>query len=742
MTSFVQIPTNDPTWQRLKDSVRREALMWESILNNVHAAANRSEAIRLAAHEHRGFSRKNICGRYYRVKSRGWSACVNWSKVAGRKALPALFVEYWIKLNEAHQRDLSGLRAYDKLKQQYRRWRSGDLTAAIPGYAECPPAIASGLPRGWHYSNLMRILRARQSTAEKMLAKRGIAAARPHLPHVPQDVSEVRPLEYVVFDDVEVDFLCSIPGSLTPAKLRLLVAMDLCSRVILGFGCRPAVTRPDGVEDSLKLRDMKCIVARTLSRWGYPLDYPMTLIVERATATLKEGDIAALHEISNGQIRVSLTSMISGSVFEFRDRSTGNSWGKAWLESFFNWLHNELGDREGQKGRRYDLAPAELHGRTKELALLMRAGQRMPLALRQQLRVPFPSGEQALQEISTAFAKANARTDHDLQGFAEVQEWRLDSGHPWSPVEELPLMADRLGLAIAALSGRVEWNPRPRMESPNERLHVRLGQVARQEVSRAALHLLMTEHRRVRFADWQFSFEFQGKEYIYLPNDSLAVQLEHQASYLAWFDHADPSVIYLTRDFPHRGWIGEVKLFQRVRRGDLEEQKQALAATKHALSRAAGLVASRHPEKFDNAIARGAANVELMRNVSALEIEIDVSAPESRPQISGAISTDFQRGSSGNNLCESVKSVDENSAVSEMTSRIMARARTKEDERAALHRLREIQRTLTSEDRDAACVTADARETLSSETAGAEITALFGSSEPLSQSTNEEGETR
>ena len=54
--------------------------------------------------------------------------------------------------------------------------------------------------------------------------------------------------------------------------------------------------------------------------------------------------------------------MVVGQVFEFRDKATGNSWGKGWLESFFNGLHSELADLPGQKGRRYDLAPAELEG--------------------------------------------------------------------------------------------------------------------------------------------------------------------------------------------------------------------------------------------------------------------------------------------------------------------------------------------------------------------------------------------
>jgi hypothetical protein len=698
------IPANDPSWLRLPDSVRRDATAWAAVLNAVHAADNRAAAIRAAARTHRGFSRKNIIARYYRVRREGWKACVNWSKVSGRKGLPALFVEHWIKLNESFQRDLSGRRALDRLKQQFRRWAAGDHTAAVPGFKQCPKLVA-GLPRGCSHGNLMRILKARQSQAESILARRGIAAARAHLPNVPQDVSDIRPLEYVVFDDVEVDFLISITGSTAPVKIRLLVAMDLCSRVILGFGVRPAVTRPDGVEDSLKLRDMKCVVARFLSKWGYPLDYRMTFIVERATATLKEGDIAALHEISNGQIHVSLTSMIAGSVFEFRDRATGNSWGKAWLESFFNWLHNELGDREGQKGRRYDLAPAELHGRTRELALLMRAGQRMPLALRQQLRVPFMSGAEALQEISAAFAKANDRTDHALQGHDEIQLYRVDPEHPWRPREELPLLAIRLGLDVAALSQRAEWSSR--MESPNERLQGRIAQVSRQEVGPAALHRLMDEHRRVKFSDFQFSFDYQGKEYIYLPGDALCVRLEHEDSYLAWFDPADLSVIYLTRDFPHRGWIGEVKLFRRTRRGELEEKKEALAATKHALARAAGLVGSRHPEKFDSALARAEQNIEVIRNVAALEIEVDVATPLSGAEPDGREAPASSHRDVGPSASETpadderrtVGSAD--TSVREMTNRILARAAAKTEEKSdrlrgqSAARFGEILRTLS-----------------------------------------------
>ncbi len=700
---LITIPTDSPNWLRLKDSARNDAVRWARLLNARSQAANKAAFDRTVIGSFKGCTRQTIERRYYRALKRGWMACVNWSCASGQRALPALFIEHWIKLCEGYQRDLSRKRAHDKLKQQYRRWRAGDSTAAIPGYRECPPQSATGLPRGWDYTNLCRKLKARQSRAEHALATRGIAAARAFLPHVIQDVSQVRPLEYVVFDDVEIDFLISVPGSFTPVKLRLLVAMDLCSRVILGFGVRPAVTRPDGVEDSLKLRDMKCIVARTLSRLGFPLDYIMTLIVERATATLKEGDIAALNEISQGQIRVSLTSMISGSVFEFQDRSTGNSWGKAWLESFFNYLHNELGDREGQKGRRYDLAPAELHGRSKELATLMRAGQRMPLALRQQLRLPFMSGEEALHELNAAFAKANARTDHALQGFDQVQEWRLDSAHPWAPREELPLLADRLGIALPDLSARAEWNPAPRMESPNERLNRLIGAVARQEVSPAALRLLMDEHRAARFEDFQFSFDYQGKEYIYLPGDALCAQLDQGAKYLVWFDPQEMDRVFLTRGFPHVGWLGELKLFRRTHRGSLDEKKESLREVKHRLNLAARQVASRHPEKFEGAIARAEQNIEILRNVTALEIEVDVINPASP-----------------------VNPVQDSPAVREMADRLLARAHAREDEKVAARRGRAVVANLTSDDVAAAIgghrfVDAAEEPEISSE----EVSALF-----------------
>ena len=55
----------------------------------------------------------------------------------------------------------------------------------------------------------------------------------------------------MLFDDVELDFLVTLPGSFTPVKLRMIVAFDLCSRRVLGYGIRPAVTRADGTEDGL-----------------------------------------------------------------------------------------------------------------------------------------------------------------------------------------------------------------------------------------------------------------------------------------------------------------------------------------------------------------------------------------------------------------------------------------------------------------------------------------------------------
>jgi hypothetical protein len=87
------------------------------------------------------------------------------------------------------------------------------------------------------------------------LTHRGQAAAAEDLPHIIGTRDGMRPLEYIAFDDVELDFLVMVAGVPQPAKLRAIIAKDVACDLALAFVLRPALEREDGTQDSLKARD-------------------------------------------------------------------------------------------------------------------------------------------------------------------------------------------------------------------------------------------------------------------------------------------------------------------------------------------------------------------------------------------------------------------------------------------------------------------------------------------------------
>ncbi len=593
---------DQPIFQGLSEARREKVNFWIPLVNALLGSEKPCQRFREVAQQAR-VSEATVIRKYYRARKEGWRGLLDGRGVNAIK-VPNDFIPFW------HELVLKNKRVTSKAVARFvEMWRKRE---PIPGFAGHPNWPALPFTERTLYRK--KYLPPKAAVA---MARQGIAAARAFLPHCLQDVSHARPLEYVLFDDVELDFLIVVRESPTPVKLRLIVAMDLCSRVILGYGVRPGLTRPDGVEDSLKLRDMKMVVGRLLRTWGIPVAYAMNFIVERATAALPDATKTALAEISDGRIITHDTSMIVAQVFEFRDKASGNSWGKAWLESFFNPLHGELADQPGQKGRRYDLAPAELEGRRKELAMLVRAGRSLPIELRYQFRWPFLEPAEAIRELDAALARLHSREHHSLQGFEKTLLWKMCESDSWKPGAELALWPDLIGRVLTT----------SRVETPMERLQRKLAEANFDPVADCSLQRLMEEQKRVRFESYQFAFEYQKEDFIYLPDDALLARLEHERHYLLWFHPQEMNVVYVTRDRPHLGYVGKLTRFTRQRRGDLEAAKQQLRETQRMFNHAVKAAQGPSVSRLRARAADLAHNTEIVRNSQALECEVDVVLP-------------------------------------------------------------------------------------------------------------------
>src|SRR6185295_476494 len=97
--------------------------------------------------------------KWYCYRDRGWRGLINRARHPKDRGvgLPQQFVQFWRGILEDHQRDRTGKAAFRQLTMQWRAWRAGDDSLAIPGYElPPPPDVSTGFPRGWSIPNLRR----------------------------------------------------------------------------------------------------------------------------------------------------------------------------------------------------------------------------------------------------------------------------------------------------------------------------------------------------------------------------------------------------------------------------------------------------------------------------------------------------------------------------------------------------------------------------------------------------------
>lgn len=591
------IPAADrEEFDALPDSVRAEVALLLAVFRII-ARTPRSRRARLFASQGvalaqrgPGFSAKSLKRKWYSyVNHHGdWRVLVNRARVPVGRGLPPEFIAFvqgwfvrnkrvsrqqWIKLCRFWRQGCDD-RGNKFIVPGYGTWRdwfaSGHPGAPLPEH--CP-----GVPRGWSYSTLMR---ARLDKAQERMAREGEAAARALTPHVLGTRAGLRFLEQVTFDDVKTDFRVIDSTSGEVCDLWLLVAIDTATCVVLGYGMRPARVREDGTQEHLKLIDMKQLAGWVLERWGLPASYPCTWKLENGCATIPEATALALRDLSNGSLRVSYARMINGtSPAGYKERALGNSRGKASHESHNNLLHNVAGDLPGQTGRRWDVRPADLASREKEAREIHALAQRLSPDLRAQAKFPVLTLLQARDELNRIFGEMNSRTLHEIEGFADVAEWRPSIYEPWRPMSTFP------EIAPAGYEARV------RKESPYERMEKLKDGVPWQRVPRSTLvHFYHDTQKLVKVDErGEISFTHEKREHVFMlpPEVGQASvgrdSVEPGQKFLAYFHPLEPDFLHLTRLAPHSGYVATWVRRERVRMGDAEGLQKALHYTEGAL---------------------------------------------------------------------------------------------------------------------------------------------------------------
>jgi hypothetical protein len=426
----------------------------------------------------------------------------------------------------------------------------------------------------------------------------------------------MRALEFVTIDDVWQDRKVLMPhghGSGGPCRLLQMGAMDMASAVYLIFGIRPELPRDDGTRERLKERDAKELVAMLLERYGYPLDYVMTIVCERGTATIRPADALALYHITNGQVRICYTSMEGDLVLVWADSSTGNSRGKGLHESWHNLFHNEMASLPGQVGKDNAHQPAMLPAMEKEARSLVTASHFLTEEQRLRLRYPFPSVAEAHRQTLDAVDRINRRRDHDCEGFDEVLEWKLKGTEMALLPQSALCSLDKLSMDL------VEWVRR--RETPAERL-ARLSAGVRfaKPPGWVLARFYEDNHFQKAVIKDRFAFEKDGRKFSFKPPEGTMEPGEFEGrEFLGYCRSIDPEVVHLmTEDGKFVGtWIRE----KGITRGDSEALSKAIREKTTLLNTAIGNVRRQQRDFIEQEEARMRQNQEVLSEAGLLRVE-------------------------------------------------------------------------------------------------------------------------
>jgi hypothetical protein len=474
------------------------------------------------------------------VMAKDWLVLVNRAKAgaewqSGLRGLPDAFLDHVAAVMGDFKRGDAGEQA---ILSVYRHWRTGhdhrDVARPIPGYeAAWEERRRNLLPEGWNSTNIRKQLkrRAKLTRAVKALRHEGIASARAYLPQVHSTRGGEDPLAFmgiIQFDDVRCDFrvIDTVTGQI--CDLWLLVARDVATTMLLGFGMRPALARDDGSQEHLKLQDMKQLVGWLLETYGLPA-WRMVLKMENGTATLAESVRAALTEMLGDRIDFSMGSMISGrSAAGYQEKSLGNSKAKAMLESLNRLQHMMASHFPGQIGAHYGKRPAELNDREAEAVQIWTSHRPEDRA---ELQYPVLTIPQAREKLFEVFRLQNTRTDHNCEGFEKIVEWYDAPRDQW--------------LRTPPPAGA---KVRARMESPMERAARLLSgcepftTVSPEIITAFYAH---TQRRRPVEANGEISFTHEGKLLRFAP-PAPQFALAPETKCLCYFNPDDPRFLTLT----------------------------------------------------------------------------------------------------------------------------------------------------------------------------------------------------
>ena len=352
-----------------------------------------------------------VRNKLYAVKRNGWEALIE-----KRTCGPS----HW-NMGETRKISLADKQLVKTYCEKFQRSSAAAIRAMRRDYingiitSETPINPETGYPYGWTERNLLKHV---PTKFELKTARLGRSAAASERQLVYTTRRDLWVGSHYLFDDMWHDHMVNVLDQRKSGRPLEFHALDLYSANKFAWGMRVRTEREDGTMEGLKEADMRFLLAHVLGNFGYS-QQGTTMVVEHGTAAIREDLERLLFEESHGLITVARSGMsgAAAAAHQYAGRSKGNFRFKAALESLGNLIHNEMAYLPAQTGRNVENRPEELHGLLKRNDALVKAIAFLPPERIEMLRWPMLTIQQFRMIADEIYARMNARTDHDLEGW-------------------------------------------------------------------------------------------------------------------------------------------------------------------------------------------------------------------------------------------------------------------------------------------------------------------------------------
>lgn len=531
----------DPEWQNLPYEVRMRVRKWASLFAGVSRPGVTAQLTLIGEKMDRSYA--NVRARYS-----AWQKTGDWRVLADGRSVPndltkdPGFVLHWGKLVEENQRSTREAR-----RALIYQWKAREV---IPGYEDFEgwPEI----PHGWSETNLARI---KPPKADLSLMRFGIKASAKYLPQTLRTRVGTWPGSHIQMDDVWHDE--GVRHGSQACRVLEFGALDVWSGCRYAWGTKPRRKTEAGKWETLSEKDFRFFVASTLWNHGYSARGTV-LMLERGTAALREAVAQPLFDATGGLISVETGGMhgeTQALLGLWGGRAGGKGNFKSHLESLHNLMHNAMAALPGQFGKDRQSQKESTYGLVKYQEALLKWAAELPADLAAHLQHPLLDYHtQFVPLLNHIYGVAiNGRTDHDLEGWAElgriVTRYTLAPGSGlWLDIDDIPEETRALIMSAAA-ADPARWTHRHRM-SPAEVL--RSG---REELIKPSLSVIIdligpdcAEPRRVEGSYIEFQdMEISPSPLIYearvLTPEGQEKELKRGETYLCFAFPYDPSVL-------------------------------------------------------------------------------------------------------------------------------------------------------------------------------------------------------